>query len=380
MILSDLGARVLKIEMPGTGDEARQVGPFVDGNSLYFASVNRGKESLAIDLKTKEGIDLVLQLARKADILTENFRPGTMEKLGLGYTRLSEMNPSLIYTSLSGFGQTGPYSGRGAYDIVIQAMGGIMSVTGQENGQPTRAGISVGDLIPALYTTVAIEAALHARSNSGKGTYLDISMMDSMVAVAENAMARYWVTGKAPVPMGSRHPTITPFDAYQVADGFIVVGAGNNSLFEKLCKVLGRLDLIGDPRMISNKERNENASFLTNELSKAFVNKDAATWLAQLEKEGIPAAKVNSMADLASNEQVAHRRMLVDIEQPGIGRMKVPGSPIRAMGYDNSVERPAPAVGEHTVSVLAGVLGLTVEEIDGLAKKGAIAPMVKNRV
>ncbi len=371
MILGDLGARVIKVEPPG-GDEARHIGPMVNESSVYFASINRGKEGIALNLKHRAGLELARRLVRTADVLTENFRPGTLERIGLGYQHVSNINPGIIYASLSGFGQTGPYSERGAYDIIIQAMSGMMSITGQPGGPPTRVGASIGDTIPALYTAIAILAGLHQRSATGRGVRIDIGMMDAAFAVVENALARYWATDEDPAPIGNRHPAITPFSAFTTADGTIVIGAGNDALWRKLCVTIGRPDLADDDSLGNNEMRNANIERLSAELNKTLSSRSTEHWLNLLLEAKVPCGRVNSMSDLAGDPHLAYRNMLARIDQAGIGRMLVPGSPIKSEEFDDSVGNPAPDYGQHTRQVLESLLGMKDWEIDDLYSAGAV--------
>ena len=370
MTLADLGARVIKVESPD-GDEARGMGPFVDGNSLYFAGINRSKQSVVLNLKTPDGVKLARRLCQKCDVLVENYRPGTMDKLGLGYDQVQKLNPSIVYASLSGFGHSGPYRDRGAYDVIIQAMSGLMSVTGAHGGRPTRVGASIGDLIPALYTTTAILAALNVRDRRG-GCHLDIGMMDCLVSVMENALSRYWVTGEDPKPLGNRHPAITPFSSFAVDDGEIVIACGNDALWTRLCGTLEAPDLARDPRFASNSLRTQNAAELTVELEAALAGHKLSECLDLMSGAGIPCAKINSTSDLMNDPNLRARNMIVEIDQPGIGPMPAPGTPIKADGFDDDVRKPSPELGAHTREVLSELLDLDSEELDRLERAGAI--------
>ena len=258
MILRDLGAEVIKIEQPETGDEARDFGPFKNDFSLYFMSVNRGKKSVTLNLKSPRGKELFLELVKGSDILVENFRPGTMEKLGLDYESLKKHHPSLLYAACSGFGQTGPYAMRGAYDMIIQGMGGIISITGEPDRPPVRVGTSIGDITSALFTTIGILSALRHRDQTGEGQLIDVGMLDCQVAILENAMVRYFSNGDIPRPLGRRHPAITPFEVFESADGYVVIAIGNNELWRKFCEHVGRPELIDDERFHTNALRTEN--------------------------------------------------------------------------------------------------------------------------
>ncbi len=363
MTLADLGARVLKIEPPG-GDEARGMGPFKNGHSLYFASINRGKEGVVLDLKTDAGREAARALAEKADVLVENYRPGTMERLGLGYESLAELNPRLIYASLSGFGQTGPYRDRGAYDVIVQAMSGMMGITGQLQGPPTRVGASIGDMIPALYTVAGIMGALFERSQTGQGCQLDVAMMDSVFALTENALARYWLTEQNPAPMGNRHPAIAPFSTFATGDGTIVIACGNDSLWRQLCDCLEIPEGRDDSRFATNELRTENAEELAEFLEACLASRATEDWLERLLEAGIPAAKINRMSDLADDPHLRSRNMVQEIEQEGIGRMLTPGSPIKSDRSDDDIRAAAPALGADTRRVL--------EELAGWGGNGAV--------
>src|SRR5690554_5799464 len=238
MVLANLGAEVIKVERPGTGDDSRDFGPFVNDESIYFVSINRGKKSIAIDLKSEEGKQVLLDLVKEVDVLTENYRPGTMEKLGLGYDRLKEVNPKLIYAAMSGFGHSGPYANRAAYDMIVQGMGGIMSITGQPGGEPIRVGTSVGDMTAGLMGAIGVLAAVYGRIATGKGQKVDVAMLDGQLAILENAIARYTSTGEIPGPLGTRHPSITPFEAFKTKDTWVILAVGNDALWTKFCELV----------------------------------------------------------------------------------------------------------------------------------------------
>lgn len=370
--LADLGCRVIKIEAPGAGDGFRRLGPFVNGNSAYFSGVNRGKESVTINLKHPDGKRLVEELAQKADVVVENFRPGVMKSFGLTYERLSKINPRIVYLSISGFGQEGPYSHLGAFDIVVQAASGIMSVTGEEGGGPTRVGVSVGDLIPALYGVSSILAGLHHREKTGKGCYIDLGMMDCLVAVAENAIARYWATGEVPGPIGNRHPVITPFSTYTASDGHIVIAVGGDPQWRDLCEAMGRPDLAHHPEFETNELRTQNVKKLTELLNGILVNKSVAEWLEAFQRAEVPCAKVNSIADVFNDPHVRYRNMIVGVEQPEMGVQDLPGTPIKARGFDDSITKPSPVLGQQTEAVLKELLGRSEEEVNRLYVEGVI--------
>ena len=341
MVLSDLGARVIKVEAPGRGDDARRIGPFVDGRSAYFMSLNRGKESIALDLENAADRRVFEKLLDRADVLAENFRPGALERLGYAWEDLHGRHPRLILASTSGFGQTGPYAGRPAYDVVVQAMGGIMSLTGHPGGPPTRVGSSIGDITAGLFTAIGVLAALHERGRGGVGTRVDVAMLDAQVATLENAVARYVATGEVPGPLGSRHPSIAPFEALETKRGYVVVAAGNDSLFAKLCDALGRPDLARDPRFASNDDRTRNVDALTPLLEAALASRTAPEWLEILEAAGVPCGPVNDVAALLDDPQVAARNMIVALDDPEAGGMKVAGNPIKLSGVADPATRGA---------------------------------------
>src|SRR5665213_719310 len=280
MLMAEMGARIIKVEPPGKGDDAREYGPFRKGKSTYFASVNRGKESIALDLKAAGDRAIFERLLAKADVVVENFRPGTMEKLGYGWETLHPKYPRLIYAAASGFGHTGPYSRHPAYDMVVQGLGGVMSITGYPGEPPARVGMSIGDIGAGLYTTIAVNAALLHRERSGEATKIDIGMLDCQIALLENAVMRYTVLGEIPGPLGARHPTITPFQALATADGNIIVAAGNDGLFVKFCAALGRADLGESPLYRSNDLRQQNQPILQDELERTLTGKTTAAWIA----------------------------------------------------------------------------------------------------
>lgn len=335
MILAELGARVIKVETPGRGDDAREYGPFVNGKSAYFISVNRGKESIALDLKDDGDRATFEALLAGADVVAENFRPGTMEKLGYGWDDLKDRYPALIYAACSGFGHSGPHSKRPAYDMVVQAMGGIMSITGQPGQEPTRVGMSIGDIGAGLFTTVGIVTALYDRARTGRGRKLDVSMLDCQIALCENAVARYGATGQAPGPLGGRHPSITPFQTFPTLDGWMVVAAGNDVMFHRFCDILDRTDLKDDPRYASNNLRNENQESLEAEIESILAARSTADWLALLDPAGIPASGINDIGTVMAHPQVEPRNMVVEVDDPTAGRLKVAGNPIKLSGFDD---------------------------------------------
>ena len=368
VILSDLGAQVIKIEQPGIGDRSRASGPFVGDESSYFMSVNRGKLGLGIDLSLPNGKALFLKLVSKADVVLENFAPGTMDRLGLGYETLKQYNARLIYAAISGFGQNGPYAGKSAMDIVVQGMGGIMSITGEPGGPPIRPGVSQGDITAGLYTVIGILAALNERNQSGLGQFVDIAMLDCQVAILENAFARYFATGEVPQPLGTRHPVTAPFQAFKTKDGYITVALieGRKERWPLMCVAMDRLDLIDDPRFNTGWLRSQNYKELEPMLTKAMLKKTCQEWLDELEALGIPCGPVNTIDKVSQDPQVIHRNMIKDTQHPRLGMVKMLGTPIKLSRTPTGSINPAPELGEHTRMILKELLELSSEEIDSL--------------
>ena len=372
MVLADLGAEVLKIELPEKGDESRGFGPFQNGESAYFTSVNRGKKSVTVDLRTAAGCALAKRLVRECDVLLENFRPGSMARFGLDYGSLQRENPRLVYASISGFGQTGPYAQRPAYDVIIQAMGGISSITGEPGGAPVRVGSSVADLSSALFGVIGILAAWGRAKETGQGQQVDISMLDCQVALLENAVARYYVNGEVPQPLGSRHPTITPFQYFAAADGYIVIAAGNDGLWRKLCMALELEELAEDKRFADNAARTQNHAAMEPLLAEAFRARSVEAWCEVLGAAGIPCGPIHDVGQVCNDVQVAARNMIIELEHPVAGRQKMPNTPLKFSQTPIDLQEPAPLLGQHTEQVLGEWLGLSVEELEALRAEGTI--------
>ncbi|SCX72565.1 CaiB/BaiF CoA-transferase family protein [Variovorax sp. EL159] len=355
--LADLGARVIKIEMPVTGDDSRQIGPFVgDGEgrtSAYFASVNRNKESIALDLKNPEDRVIFEGWLARADVLVENFTPGTMSRLGYGWEDIHRRFPALVMASISGFGQTGPSRELPAYDMVVQAMGGVLSLTGEEDGPPTRVGVSIGDLAAGLFGVIGIQAALLDRVGTGIGRHVDVAMLDSQVSLLENALARFQIDGQVPRPIGSRHPSITPFGVFKAADGYMVAAAGNDKMFLRLCATLGLEGLIADPLYSSNSSRCTNHEALKKIIEGVLALATVAHWLALLRGQGIPCGPMNDVAAVMADPQVNARDMLPDLPLPRGLSMKVARSPVRFSGAALQPVLQAPELDQHRAALLA---------------------------
>jgi CoA:oxalate CoA-transferase len=375
MILCDLGADVIKVERPPWGDIARTTGPYQNGWSGYFFSINRGKRSAGIDLGKDEGRELFRRLAEKVDVVMENFTPGTMDRLGIGYETLAARNPRLIFASTSGFGQTGPYRDRPALDIIVQGMGGILSITGEPGGPPIRPGASYGDIVAGLYTAVGILAALHEREQSGRGQAIDISMLDCQVSVLENAVMRYAITGKPPEKLGTRHPSATPFQAFPTADGYLVValGFGEENQWGLFCGLLGLPELIDDERFATSPRRTARHAELEPLLVAAFRTRTTAEWLKDLGAAGIPCGPVNGIADLVADPQVRARGMIKEVTHPVAGTVAIANTPVRMSRSQSGIQGPPPSFGQDTTDVLRELLGLTGGEVEDLEAHGVVA-------
>jgi len=353
MILSDLGARVIKVEAPEIGDDSRKFGPFVKDYSAYFMSLNRGKESIALNLKNEDDKKIFDKILSKADILVENFKPGTLEKWGYGWKDVNKKYPKLIYASASGFGQTGPLKELPAYDMVVQGMGGLMSVTGQPNSEPTRVGTSIGDITAGLFTAIGINAALYDRQKTGKGMYIDVSMLDCQIAILENAIARYLAKNEIPKPMGSRHPSIAPFEAFKTKDSHIIIAAGNDKLFEKLCQVLNINNILKDEKFKTNSSRAQNMDELKKILEKELSSKNTSDWVSLMEKEKIPCGPIFNIKQAVENPQIKARNMIVNSYHKKIGEFKTAGNPIKMSNYKDEEKRgDIPDLDEHREKII----------------------------
>ena len=372
MMFCDLGAEVIKIERPDGGDDTRAYPPFQKGESAYFMSLNRGKKSVTLNLKHEKGKEILKSLARKSDILIENFKPGTMDKLGLGYEDLRKVNPRLIYAASSGFGQTGPYSSRPAYDLIIQGMGGMMSVTGPDEHTPTKVGSSVADIFAGLFTVIGVLSAVNARNRTGRGQLVDVAMLDCMVAVLENAVSRYLVSGEIPRPIGIRHPSISPFTTLATSDGAMNIAVGNDEIWKRMCAVLGMEEYVNDPRFVDNPARVENFHALKEILEERTMKNTSEHWLAEFEKAHVPSGPINDIAHVVNDPQVLARKMIVDVVHPVAGVMKIPGVPIKFSETPSEIEAPAPLLGEHTEKVLTSYLGFSAAEFEELKKDGVV--------
>ena len=372
MLLADLGAEVIKVEVPVTGDDSRHFGPYQHGESAYFMSLNRNKQSITMNLKTEEGKALLKEFIKKVDVVVENFRPGTMEKLGLGYDVLKEINPRIIYAAASGFGHTGPYSLRPAYDGVVQAMGGIMSITGPKDGEATRVGPSIGDIGAGLFAAIGVLAALNHRNEYGVGQKVDVAMLDCQVAMLENAIARYVVTNEVPRPSGNRHASIVPFEPFETASGQLMVAVGNDQIWKRFCQVADLEALIEDPQYAKNPDRSKNYEQLRPLIAEKMMLKTKAEWMKILDDAGVPNGPINSVDAVLEDPQVIAREMIVEVEHPVAGKLKMPGVAIKLSETPGEIHSPAPVLGQHTTDVLKRFFGYSDQEIEDLYEKGVL--------
>jgi len=370
MFLGDLGAEVVKVEQPGVGDDTRGWGPpFSGGESAYFLCINRNKKSITVDFKSKEGVALIRQLSERADVLIENFRPGAMDRLGLGEKELRAANPKLIYASLSGFGADGPMSDVPGYDLIVQAWGGLMSITGMPDGEPTKVGVAIIDLVAGLMLGKAIAAALFAREKHGVGQKIDTSLLEAEVAALINAGSNYLIGGKVPGRWGNAHPTIVPYQSFQTADGFLVLGVASETIWRRFCPAIGRAELAADARFAKNANRVENRAALIAILAELFRTRDTATWLGLLNDAEVPCAPVQTIDQVFNAPQVRHREMLVTVDHPTAGTVPMAGIPVKFSATPASVRLPPPLLGQHTEEVLASWLGMGDKEITELKRK-----------
>jgi crotonobetainyl-CoA:carnitine CoA-transferase CaiB-like acyl-CoA transferase len=370
MFLGDLGAEIVKVEQPGMGDDTRGWGPpFAAGESAYFLCINRNKKSVTIDLKSAQGIALVRRLAEKADVLIDNFRPGTMERLGLGDKEFRAANPKLIYASLTGFGADGPMADFPGYDLIVQAWGGLMSITGMPDGEPTKVGVAIIDLVAGLMLGNSIAAALFAREKLGIGQRIDTSLLEAEVATLINAGSNYLVGGQVPGRWGNAHPTIVPYQSFQTADRYLVIGVASELIWRRFCQAIEKPELADDPRFAKNANRVENRAVLIAMLSEMFRQRDNATWLRLLNEAEVPCAPIQTIDQVFAAPQVRHREMLVEVEHPTVGPLRMAGIPVKFSATPASVRLPPPLLGQHTEEVLSSWLGMSDKEIAELKRK-----------
>jgi len=372
-ILGDLGAEVIKIERPGVGDPTRRMPPHtMKDQSLYFMSLNRNKKSLTLDLKAPEGKEIFYGLTRKADVVMNNFTPGTMEKLGLGYEDLKKINPKIVWASVTGYGQTGPYRERPSYDIIVQAMGGAMSYTGEPDKPPVRCGIPIGDLGGAVFAVIGILSALVSRSMTGEGRMVDISMLDVQLALHTYRAKYYFVAGEVPQPVGTAHVSNVPLRAYRTKDSALVIEAYIDHFFRNLCKNLDMEHLADDPRFSTRANRLKNREELDRILEEAFLTKTTAEWWDLFIKLEVPSGPIYTVAEAVADPQVLSRNMVVEIDSPHVGKTRDVGSPIKVSGVDQTQYVYPPALGEHTEQILKNLLGYSADKIKGLKSQKVV--------
>ncbi len=382
--LADLGAEVIKIERPKTGDDSRAFGPpwlkDKDGKdtkeSAYFASANRGKKSVTVNLSKPEGQEIVRQLARQADVLIENYKVGDLARYGLGYDDLAKLNPRLIYASVTGFGQTGPYRERPGYDFMIQGMGGVMSITGERDDLPgggaQRVGIPIADIMTGMYATIAVCAAIAHREKSGRGQHLDLALLDTQVGILANQGMNYLATGKAPGRIGNAHPNIVPYQPFRTKDGDVILACGNDNLFNRFCEVAGCPELVRDPRFSTNSKRVENREEITRLLAAIFAKRTTKDWCDALEAAGVPNGPINNLQQVFEEPQVVARGMKIELDHATAGRIPLIASPMKFSGTALEFKAPPPVLGQHTDEVLSEVLNLDADAIARLRKDGIV--------
>jgi crotonobetainyl-CoA:carnitine CoA-transferase CaiB-like acyl-CoA transferase len=370
MLLADMGARVIKVEQPGKGDDTRGWGPpFINGESSYFLSINRNKESVTLDFKHPEGRQLLDGLISRADVVVENFRPGALERLGLDYPALAERHPRLVYCSISGFGHTGPRRKEAGYDAVMQAEGGLMSITGSADGPPYRLGVAIADIVSGMFAAQGITAALFSRERSGRGQQVDVAMLDSVVALLTYQAGIYFANDEAPPRLGNRHPTIVPYETFRASDGDFVVAVGNDAQWCRFCSVTG---FPADGRFATNRQRVTNYDALKPALDALLQTQSRTVWIDRLKGAGVPCGSVRDLHEVFSDPQIRARDMLIELEHAAAGLLKMTGTPMKLSETPGSIRTPPPLLGEHTGAVLANDLGIDQERINDLRARGVI--------
>ena len=375
-VLADLGAEVIKVERPGSGDDTRSWGPpWVDeasGQSAYFLSTNRGKRSITVDLARAEGQDIVRRLAARSDVLLENYKAGALDRYGLGNARLAAENPRLVYCSITGFGQTGPYRERAGYDFLIQGMGGLMSLTGEPDGEPMKVGVAITDILTGMYAATAVLAALEHRGRTGRGQHVDLALLDVQVAMLANQAQGYLVTRQVPARLGNAHPSIVPYQAFATRDGHIVIAVGNDGQFQRLCAAAGQPALADDPRFATNAARVANRAELVTLLAKLVAGRSSREWIETLEAATVPCGPINDLAQVFADPQVRHRGMEMAASGPPGRSVPMVRSPIRLSETPVRSGAAAPSLGEHTEEVLSELLGMSPAEVAALRALGVV--------
>ncbi len=373
MMLADMGADVVKVEKPNGGDDTRRMGPpFIEGESAAFLGINRNKRSIVIDLRSDSGRDLAQRMARESDVLVQNFRPGSLDRMGLGYEQVREINPAIVYCTISGFGATGPYAQRGGFDLVTQGMSGLMSVTGHAGGPPAKVGVPLCDLNAGMFGAIGILTAYINRLRTGQGQHVDTSLLEGGIAYTFWESAMFFATGDVPEPKGSAHRLTAPYQAFETSDGYVNIGAANQANWERLCAAIGRDELVSDPRFVEPRDRMDNLDELVSTLETTFAQHSSDHWLQTLESAGVPAGPINDLAEVYADPQVQAREMMVETEHPVAGRVKNIGIPIKLSETPGQFQRPAPGLGQHTNEVLTE-LGCSPSEIEKLRDEGVVA-------
>jgi crotonobetainyl-CoA:carnitine CoA-transferase CaiB-like acyl-CoA transferase len=372
MMLADMGAEVIKVEMPGRGDDSRSWGPpFAEGESAYFMSINRNKKSLSLNMKSEKSKEIITKLIDKADVLVENFRPGAMERLGLGYEQVKKMNSKIIYCSISGFGQDGPYRMLPGFDQVLQGMGGLMSITGEPGGPPIKVGVAIADIAGGMFAAYGIMVALYNREKTGKGQMIDISLLDSQVAWLTYRAGAYFTSGEVPQPVGSGHPVIVPYQAFKAKDVYINIAVGNDELWKKFCTTVGLEKVMDDPKFATNAKRVENREEIVKIIADLVATKDGEEWLAMLTDAGIPCGPIYTVDKIFSDPQVLHREMMQELDHTKAGKIRVTGIPVKLSDTPGKVATPPPVLGEHTKEILAD-LGYSTQEAETLHQEKVV--------
>jgi len=372
MILADMGAEVIKVEEPGKGDDTRSWPPFVAGEATYFLSVNRNKQSITLNLKAPAARKIFTDLVKKSDVVLENFRPGTMEKLGLGYATLARLNPRLVYGAISGFGESGPDAGRAGYDLVVQAESGVMDITGFPDGPPVKMGTSIADLVAGMSAAHGVTLALLARTRTRRGQKVELGMLDAMAALLTYQAGIYWGTGATPARRGNAHPSIVPYEVFKAADAYLTLGVANNSLWERCCAALERPDLVKDPRFATEAARVEHRATLVPLLNEILGERSADEWMKRLEAAGVPAGRIRTVPEVCESEHLKARGMIQRLAHPKAGPITVMGVPIRLHATPGAVKTPPPTLGQHTDQVLTSLLKLKPAQIERLHAEGAV--------
>ncbi|MBI4609337.1 MAG: CoA transferase [Candidatus Rokubacteria bacterium] len=372
MMLGDMGAEVIKVEEPGKGDDTRTWPPFLGGEATYFLAVNRNKKSLTLNLKAPEGQRLLRRLIARSDVLLENFRPGTLERLGFGYAALKRSQPRLVYCSISGFGESGPEAGRPGYDLIVQGESGLMDLTGFPDGPPVKVGTSIADLVAGMAAAHAIVLALYARRRSGRGQKVEVAMLDVMASLLTYQAGIYFATGQRPTRRGNQHPSIVPYEVFKVADAYLTIGVANNPLWERFCQAVGHPDLSGDPRFASESQRVANRGALVPLLNGILGERPAAEWLDRLDKAGVPAGRIKSVAEVCESPHLRERGMIVSLPHPKAGAVTFFGVPIRLWDTPGAATVPPPLLGQHTEEILTRLLKLSPAQIARLRADGVV--------